>query len=172
MVTYTLGEGGCLTIDTHISNPPAAASAIPVVDGWHPYFRLGGKVDGWRLQIASDQMMEYDAALIPTGRYVFNDAFAEANLIGDMKLDNGFLLKEGIAPLCTLQNPENGLSVTFLSQANYPFLQLYIPDNRESIAIENLSGAPDAFNNGIGLKVLEPGGKIDLKVRLSVSFGL
>ena len=169
MVTYTLGKSGCLTIDTHISNPPAAASAIPVVDGWHPYFRLRGKVDGWRLQIASDQMMEYDAALIPTGRYVFNDAFAEARLIGDMKLDNGFLLKEDISPIAVLRNPANGLSVTFISQMNYPYLQLYIPDNRESIAIENLSGAPDAFNNGIGLTVLEPGEKWDLSVTLFTS---
>jgi aldose 1-epimerase len=38
----------------------------------------------------------------------------------------------------------------------YPFIQLYIPDNRKTIAIENLSSAPDAFNNGIGLIHLEP----------------
>jgi len=167
-VTYMLEKGGSLTIGTHISNPPAAASAIPMVDGWHPYFKLGGMADRWWLQIASDQMMEYDAALIPTGRYVFNDAFAEARPIGDMKLDNGFLLKEDISPIAVLRNPANGLEVSFISQANYPFLQLYIPDSRESIAIENLSGAPDAFNNGIGLKVLEPGEKWDLSVTLLV----
>jgi aldose 1-epimerase len=135
-----------------------------MVDGWHPYFRLGGKVDGWQLQVASDQMMEYDADLIPTGRYVQNDVFASSRPIGDMKLDNGFLLREGLSPLCTLHNPANGLKLQFLSQQQYPFLQLYIPDNRESIAIENLSGAPDAFNNGIGLTVLEPGQKMDLSV--------
>jgi aldose 1-epimerase len=40
--------------------------------------------------------------------------------------------------------------------ARYPYLQIYIPDNRQSIAIENLSAAPDAFNNKIGLLELEP----------------
>lgn len=170
-VTYTLQKGGCLTIGTHISNAPTALSSIPIVDGWHPYFRLGGKVDNWKLQIASDQMMEYDASLIPTGRYVQNDAFVEARTIGDIKLDNGFLLKEGITPICILQHPGNGLQLRFLSQQNYPYLQLYIPDSRESIAIENLSGAPDAFNNGIGLTVLEPGQKMDLSVTLQAGVG-
>jgi aldose 1-epimerase len=36
-------------------------------------------------------------------------------------------------------------------------LQIYTPEDRKSIAIENLSSAPDAFNNGMGLLVLEPG---------------
>jgi aldose 1-epimerase len=30
-------------------------------------------------------------------------------------------------------------------------LQIYTPPHRKSIAIENLSSAPDAFNNKIGL---------------------
>jgi aldose 1-epimerase len=33
---------------------------------------------------------------------------------------------------------------------------LYTPPHRRSIAIENLSSAPDAFNNGIGLISLDP----------------
>jgi aldose 1-epimerase len=39
---------------------------------------------------------------------------------------------------------------------SYPVLQVYIPAHRKSIAIENLSGAPDNFNNGIHLVMLEP----------------
>jgi aldose 1-epimerase len=168
-VTYTLEHDGKLTIATHLSNPPAAKRSIPIVDGWHPYFKLGGKVDEWWLQIASNQMMEYDDKLIPTGKYLVNEDFSAGGLIGSKQLDNGFVLKEGISPICELKNPNNGVRIQFLSQVNYPFLQLYIPGDRESIAIENLSGAPDAFNNGIGLSVLEPGGKIDLAVTFQVS---
>ena len=38
----------------------------------------------------------------------------------------------------------------------YPYLQLYTPDHRGSIAIENLSGAPNCFNNKMGLHILQP----------------
>jgi aldose 1-epimerase len=37
---------------------------------------------------------------------------------------------------------------------------LYTPENRKSIAIENLSAAPDCFNNKMGLQQLEPQAKI------------
>ena len=167
-VAYSLEKEGKLTISTHVSNPVNATGSLPIVDGWHPYFRLGGKADDWWLQIASDKMMEYNEQLIPTGNYLDNAVFAEGRLIGDMALDNGFLLQEGLAPLAVLRNPSNGLGIKFLSQLNYPYLQLYIPGDRESIAIENLSGAPDAFNNGIGLTILEPGEKKDFVVVMQV----
>jgi aldose 1-epimerase len=160
-VRYCLGEGGRLTIQTHLSNPVAAGQAIPICDGWHPYFQLGGKVDDWWLEVASDQMLEYDSALIPTGKYVTNTSFYPGRTIGQMNLDNGFLLRDNISPLCVLKNER--ITVEFISAKNYPFLQLYIPGSRDSIAIENLSAAPDAFNNGMGLTILEPGEKIDFE---------
>lgn len=161
-ITYCLTDGGSLTITTHISNPVASTSTLPICDGWHPYFKLGGKVDEWFLEVCSDQMMEYNEELIPTGQYVFNSSYYPGKLIGKDCLDNGFLLKDNRSPFCTLKN--DVVKLEFISQKNYPFLQLYIPDHRESIAIENLSGAPDAFNNGIGLTTLKPGEKIDFEV--------
>lgn len=156
-IRYTLRDAGKLEIATLLTNADTAGSALPIVDGWHPYFALGGEADDWRLKIETDQKMEYDDALIPTGRYLRDGTFSAGALIGDTKLDNGFLLRGEGGRFCTLTNPATGLTVTFLRQVNYPFLQLYIPDDRKSIAIENLSGAPDAFNNGIGLTVLQPG---------------
>jgi aldose 1-epimerase len=164
-VRYCLGEGGRLTIQTHLSNPVAAEQAIPICDGWHPYFQLGGKVDDWWLELASDQMLEYDSALIPTGKYVANGAFYPGKKIGSMALDNGFFLRDNISPLCVLKNEQ--ITVEFISAKNYPYLQLYIPGTRDSIAIENLSAAPDAFNNGMGLTILEPGKKIDFETVFS-----
>jgi aldose 1-epimerase len=166
-ITYTLRSKGRLELRTHVTNPAGASSSLPLCDGWHPYFSLGGKVDDWFLEICSDQMMEYDAALIPTGKYITNDTYYPGRLIGADQLDNGFLLREGHAPFCTLKNER--VCIEFLSHQQYPFLQLYIPEHRKSIAIENLSGAPDAFNNGIGLTVLKPGEKIDFEVEWRIS---
>ena len=53
--------------------------------------------------------------------------------------------------------PEKKVQIEFHPEESYPYLQIYTPEHRKSIAIENLSGAPDAFNNGMGLKVLQPG---------------
>ncbi|MEO6547212.1 MAG: hypothetical protein ABIN94_04410, partial [Ferruginibacter sp.] len=43
---------------------------------------------------------------------------------------------------------------------HYPFLQIYTPPHRNSIAIENLSAPPDSFNNKISLNILQPGENI------------
>jgi aldose 1-epimerase len=165
-VKYCLAGENKLSIQTHVSNPAAASLPIPIADGWHPYFRLGGKVDSWWLEIASDKMLEYDEDLIPTGSYVQNGSFFPGRLIGDTRLDNGFLLRGTVSPYCTLKNEL--LSIEFLAATNYPYLQLYIPDDRKSIAIENLSSAPDAFNNGLGLTVLEPGQKADFETIIRI----
>ncbi|HSF89565.1 MAG TPA: aldose 1-epimerase, partial [Saprospiraceae bacterium] len=87
-VKYCLEGEGKLTIQTHLSNPAAAETSIPICDGWHPYFRLGGVVDDWWLEMASDQMLEYDTELIPTGKYVTNSMFYPKRKIGDIHLDN------------------------------------------------------------------------------------
>ena len=166
-ITYTLRANGRIEIRTHVTNPAGAASSLPICDGWHPYFSLGGSVDNWFLEICSDQMMEYDHDLIPTGRYITNGTYYPGRLIGADRLDNGFLLREGHSPFCTLKNDR--VCIEFLSHRHYPFLQLYIPEHRQSIAIENLSGAPDAFNNGIGLTTLNPGEKIDFVVEWRIS---
>lgn len=166
-ITYCLSVEGSLKITTHISNPASADHTLPICDGWHPYFKLGEKVDDWFLEICSDQMLEYSTELIPTGRYITNNSYYPGRRIGTDQLDNGFLLHEGHSPFCTLKNDK--VKVEFISHKNYPFLQLYIPENRESIAIENLSGAPDAFNNGIGLTTLKPGEKIDFEVNWRIT---
>jgi len=55
-----------------------------------------------------------------------------------------------------LRNPANGLKISLFPDPSYLFLQIFIPAHRESIAIENLSSAPDSFNNHIGLIELQP----------------
>jgi aldose 1-epimerase len=154
-IRYRLEENNTLLVTTAIHN--RWNGPIPVADGWHPYFTLGGKVDDLTLQLHASGMLEYDAALIPTGRTIPDSTWNEGKRIGDTRLDNGYVLDfSRPQPLCTLSDPSTGISVSFHPESSYPYLQLYIPDHRKSIAIENLSAAPDAFNNGIGLTVIEP----------------
>lgn len=150
-VTWKLETGNRLTVTTtvtHQNNHP-----IPYTDGWHPYFTLGGSVDEWKLQFNSQLQLEYDAELLPTGKKFADTRFENGTLLKGIELDNSFDLA-GDNPVCTLSN--GSIKLTIEPDANYPILQVYIPPHRKSIAIENLSGAPDNFNNGMYLLLLPP----------------
>ncbi len=154
-VRYTLLPDNLLQLETTIINLDDLS--IPMADGWHPYFKLGGKINDWELQFNASSMVEFDDKLIPTGHMLEYNAFNEPAVIGDAFLDNCFLLQQDETyAACTLRNPKNGVQVSFYPEAAYPFLQIYTPPHRESIAIENLSAAPDAFNNKMGLLMLPP----------------
>ncbi len=155
-VKYQLKKDNLLLVETAVLNN--GKQSIPVVDGWHPYFTLGGKTDDWELSVNAEKLLEFNDKLIPTGQLLPNSDFKYSKKIGDTFLDNCFVLDRSSSKhACTLRNPANGLQLFFFPEKNYPYLQIYTPLLRHSIAIENLSGAPDCFNNGIGLTVLEPG---------------
>jgi aldose 1-epimerase len=144
-------------------------TTIPIADGWHPYFRLGGRVDDWQLQFHAAAIVEFDTQLIPTGRLLQYDRFENARPIGDIFLDNCFSLKPDlVSAACEIHHPGNGLTVAFFPDAHYPYLQLYTPPSRTSIAVENLSGAPDCFTNKMGLTLLAPGHSQIFTVRYKV----
>ncbi len=154
-VNYVLEKNRLLTVTTTVTND--GNQSLPIADGWHPYFRLGGKVDQWQMRFDAGSMVEFDDALIPTGSFLPFEGFASLRTIGNRQFDNCFLLDPGSTPpQCTLKNPINGLSIDFFAVANYPYLQIYTPPHRQSIAIENLSAAPDSLNNHLGLTVLAP----------------
>jgi aldose 1-epimerase len=167
-VTYTLNANNRVTIDTLIKN--TGSGAIPIVDGWHPYFTTGSQVDGCRLRFASDRMVEFNDRLIPTGKFLPYDRFSRERPLGDIMLDNAFMLDhKAPQPLCSYYDPDKDIRLNIYPSENYLVLQLYIPPSRRSIAIETLSGAPDAFNNGIGLILLDPGTSRQFSVTYEVA---
>jgi len=165
-VQYILKPGNLLEVRTIVTN--TGKGTMPIADGWHPYFQLGGSVDSWLLQFSATAIVEFDERLIPTGRLLKYDTFKKARLIGDEQLDNCFVLDPGAMPACELFNPANGLRVTFFPDPGYPYLQLFTPPGRKSIAVENLSAAPDAFNNKMGLLLLGPGSSQTFTVNYKV----
>jgi aldose 1-epimerase len=152
-IEWTLTTGNKLSVTSTVTNTNDCS--IPFSDGWHPYFNLGNSVNNYWLQFDSNQQLEFNADLLPTGHFITDNRFTEGTLLKGINLDNCFVLNKALAnPQCTLSNET--LQLRIEPDARYPYLQIYIPDNRQSIAIENLSAAPDAFNNKIGLLELEP----------------
>jgi len=167
-VRYVLYADSLLEVTTTVTN--LDKTDIPMADGWHPYFRLGGRANDWQLQFHSTAIVEFDDRLVPTGHLSPYIEYESPKLLGDSFLDNCFTLKpEVVSAACEIFNPASGLRVSFYPDPSYPYLQIYTPSTRESIAIENLSGAPDCFNNKMGLLILSPGHSQIFTVRYKVS---
>lgn len=169
-VKYSLSNNNCLSITTTIKNNSDVE--IPVCDGWHPYFTLGGYIDELVFEMNADKMLEFNDRLVPTGNVTSYEKFNQQEIFGDTFLDNCFVLNDTIKPACILKNIKTGLQLSVQADAAYPYLQLYTPPHRTSIAIENLSAAPDAFNNKIGLKILQPSAEITFKTSYTATIKL
>jgi aldose 1-epimerase len=154
-VRYTLLPQQILQAETVLLNLDMVS--IPLADGWHPYFQLGGQIDDYEFQMSTDTMVEFDERLLPTGKLIHDQTLSTAARIGDRQLDNCFVVQPiEQKPCAVFFNPGNGVYVSIFTNSRYPYLQLYTPPHRKSIAIENLSAAPDCYNNGMGLLMLEP----------------
>ena len=141
---------------------------IPYCEGWHPYFKLDAPVDNCTLQFDANEMLELDENLIPTGNFVLNERFTSPTLLKNINLDNCFLLSNIEQPKCVLKGKQ--LQLTITPDKAYPYLQIFTPDHRENIAVENLSAAPDAFNNKIGLLMLEPSKQYHFTTSYQIEF--
>jgi aldose 1-epimerase len=155
-VRYTLGTGNKLTIATSIVNQ--SGGLLPIQDGWHPYFKLGDRINDLQFEFQSKDVVVFDEELIPTGQLKQYEDFGSLSLLGDTQFDHCFTLNFAeCQPLCVLRDAVQRIQVEIHPKESYPYLQVYTPPHRQSIAIENLSAAPDAFNNGMGLRVLAAG---------------
>jgi aldose 1-epimerase len=150
-IKWTFENENKVIASTTITNNDQVS--FPIMDGWHPYFKLGESINDCTIQFYNKGILEYNKELIPTGNLIPNNDYEiPKNLIG-IELDNGFLIDEA-NPNCILENDNYKLVVT--PDCNYSYLQLYTPPGRKSIAIENLSAAPDCFNNKMGLHIMQP----------------
>ncbi len=154
-VLYELKNDNALTITTTVINKEECE--IPVQDGWHPYFTFGGTIDDLQLEFQSKEMVEFNEALIPTGKLLPYQEFGSLKKLSTAQFDNCFTVNFAeCQPLCVLRDKVQKIQLEIYPDKSYPYLQIYTPPHRKSIAIENLSAAPDAFNNRMGLIILAP----------------
>jgi aldose 1-epimerase len=154
LITYQLQKENTLSITTEIVNKDKGI--IPIADGWHPYFTFGGSINDLQLEFQSKNIIEFDEELIPTGNELPYETFGALSKIETTEFDNCFTLNFAeCQPMCVIRDAQSKLQIEIHPDKNYPYLQIYTPPHRRSIAIENLSALPDAFNNGKGLLVLQ-----------------
>jgi aldose 1-epimerase len=157
-ITYTLSPTGfsCTTKAINTSD-----TEMPVGDGWHPYFKTGIQLNDLFLQLPSDEILETDEKLIPTGKLIKSDQFLKSSQVGSHLFDTCYKVKgENKIVETELYDKAKDLRIILWQETGkdkYNYLQIYIPPQRDTIALEPMTCAPDAFNNSMGLIILKPG---------------
>jgi aldose 1-epimerase len=166
-VAYTLTPSG-LRVRQSARN--LGAVPAPYGAGFHPYLTVGTpRIDECLLRLPARTSFLVNARMIPTGRAGVAGTpldFREPRAIGGTVMDTGFTDLErdadGLARV-ELAAPSGRPRLSVLLDRGYPFLQVFTGDGlpnevrRRAIAIEPYTCAANAFNNGLGLRVLAPG---------------
>jgi len=142
-----------LSFEANISVTNIGQIDAPIVIGAHPYFKV---THLWRLYHHSKiQMLNYPDGIFPDGKlidYSFNDIEDP----GKLNLDHSFIGGGNL-------KLESGLSTIKIERRNMDYFEVYNGTyaGKDSVAIEPMTGAINAFNNHIGLKILSPDKKMD-----------
>ncbi len=168
-VAFKMKEPGYFTCEMTFVNDDQ--QPIPVGFGWHPYFKLAEKVDDLELKVPACEEILIDDKMLPTGKRRAFPPFEELARIGKTNLDNCFVLKAAAGrEEVRLQNGAQQLYFwQEAGEGKFNYLQLFIPPGRQSIAIEPMTCNINAFNNGEGLIILEPGAQASAQFGFSLN---
>jgi len=153
-VLYSLRRSGHFEMILELEN--TGGEEMPAGLGWHPYFGLGAPADWMELQLPAVEKVIVDGRMIPTGKKVVFSDFREMKSLSGAAFDTGFRLLEKRA----VSEAVLGLGsfrLHYWQDSGFPFLQVFIPPAKQSIALEPMTCNIDAFNNGEGLRMLRPG---------------
>ncbi len=168
LLTYALSENG-LTASFEIEN--TGDKPAPVAAGFHPYFAAGSAlINADTLQVPFERYLEFDDALIPTGRVLpvggSEFDFRQPRPVGGTVLNICYVQPvrdpDGLLRVRVSGGGQN--AVTVWMDAAFDYAVLYsgdpLPDDhrRRSLAIEPMTCGADAFNHPAwGLTTLVPG---------------
>ncbi|MEN9611718.1 MAG: hypothetical protein RLZZ628_2532 [Bacteroidota bacterium] len=149
-------RGTTFTMGMYVTN--LDTQSMPVGLGWHPYFRFeGAAANDISMQMPDCQLIVVDDRMLPTGKKVLFEDFKTLRKIDETRLDTGFVLNEGSETNATvILKYQNKKLKYWQNSQNWRFLQVFTPPHRQSVAVEPMSCAADAFNTADGLKILMP----------------
>ena len=179
-VLYELSDRG---LRVTITAENAGRQAAPYGAGQHPYLRAElTAVDASTLRLPAETWMQADERQIPTGRLLTTAgtdyAFQSPRRIGSTRLDTAFtgLARDANGLAWVQLTSSDGLrQVSIWMDEGFDYVMAFTGDTlaegarRRSIAVEPMTCAPDAFHNGMGLQVLEPGQRVRASWGLAAS---
>lgn len=159
-INYQIMESGTVKLSYQLIN--TGDRNLPFTVGWHPYFKLDGDRSDWKLAVDKLKNHPLNERNLPEGEAtVYEDGFD----LSVIKLDHCFEFAE--KPYRTKLS--SGKMTLEISQSDsLPFVQIFTPPSN-SIAIEPVSSAVDAFNTGVGLEIVEPGKSVSGNITISLT---
>ena len=168
-ISFELNHQG-LSCVTRVNN--TGSTSLPYCDGWHPYFLIDCPVEEAFLTIPSKKTIVHDDLMVPTGEFEERPEFYEGTNIGDQRIDDCFCVENtGDRVVTSLHDPVNHYSIELWQDSGerkYNFVVVYVPDSRDCVALEPLSGLPDTFNNQVGLIILKEKEEITLSMGINI----
>ncbi|MBV6647393.1 MAG: hypothetical protein KI790_18185 [Cyclobacteriaceae bacterium] len=138
----------------HVKN--TGDGSMPFGFGWHPYFTIKKeKVDDMKLSFRKCDLVEVNENMIPTGQKMPYSQFDAYHLIGKEELDTCFDM--GKQYVVNLKSYTKHQKLKISTSKSFTFLQLYIPPDRKTIAVEPMTCNVNVFNNKDGLLELKEG---------------
>lgn len=158
---------------TTLSITNASAGPFPCGLGWHPFFPRNAAT---MLSFVAAGVWETGPTLLPTRLDPVPPGwdFEGSRAIAATTLDNCFA---GWRPPATIAWPDRGLSAAIRADAACDHLVVFVPPDRDFLAVEPVTHMPDAFNRATagapstGTRVLAPGDTFSCTMRISVSSG-
>ncbi len=140
---------GKLKVNFKVRNE--GATSMPVGIGWHPYFNVGFQ-DGCLVELPETTELLCGKRYLPSGEkvgvrattYEIDDVFANRTFRHDQA---GFL--------CRLVNGDKEIVIN--GSEAFRYLQLFVPPDSGSVALEPMTCGINAFQTGDGLIELQPG---------------
>lgn len=157
-LTYTLTAEGKFVCRATVKN--LDDKTIPAGIGFHPYFKLSVEANELELKVPSHTIFEVDKRMIPVNT-MKNYDFMVQKKIGNNNLKSCYIMDAEEAVATTeITDATDNVTILFEQETGFRkfnYLQLYVPENRQCIAIEPQTCAADSFNNTTGLIELLPG---------------
>ena len=157
-VRYTLRRE---RLDVALTARNPGSRSCPVAMGIHPYVRTEPSVDTAALLCASDSWVEVDNQLLPTGNQLQSagspyDFEAKRSLL---RRELDIALRRRRTAVAVTEVLRRGDTVVVEQETRaFAYTQLFIPPDRESIAVEPITAATNSFNDArLGLRVLRAG---------------
>jgi aldose 1-epimerase len=172
IVTYALNESG-FVVSFRATN--TGTLRCPAAFGWHPYFTLNNvPIDELELSIPAQAEVCLDDHMIPTGRQDVPANRQGAFSLRDTQLDTPWLADFGQADergyiTTRLHWPAEEVTLEVAQDEAFPYIVVYTPPRRDSIAIEPQTANVNAFNNQENLTILDPGETFGGTVRVSLA---
>jgi aldose 1-epimerase len=168
-ITYTLDASTGLRVDATARN--TGGTRAPFGAGFHPYLSCGTHpLDEVALRLPADTRLLVDEVQIPVGSQPVEGTpydLRAGRVLHTLRMDDCFtgLLTKGGRGAAELTLPGGGGARVWFG-GEFVYLQAFTLDafpggstgsGGAALALEPMTCAPDAFNSGAGLLVLEPG---------------